>query len=735
MRKFVYLFELDSVRRTDEEIIEGQKVLYDEIVKNGNIVILTCNQLIDSRAFFSLLDNLDYYESFIRLFEKGVIKISQYGRVRSLTQYLLNSIDNQENCFLYSALPIKNSQKRLIALIRRSLMYSDLTEIYEYIQRRKRTEKDIYDLFVEIKEKQETKTNLQLHEMENVLKNLYWFLGTLFRLSAMKDIYIEARDPIEYSKKYRFSDYLKYIERVDYPDPQWKESVNILKKLSCWGDNNRSNYFRELLKTMQNDQCKEERKKYYQYAEAILNICACYGYEVSICNVSKHYNIKDLDSSPNSILQQDTSFFQDFLSRLEQHWKNGKDADIRFLQEETNRFVEFERIDEIPNFEKGLRLVQRITEEENFEKVPRYEYKLSEQRRKNKMNFLKNVPRQIFSLLVALISVIAFNVVFEIIHNLITKNYESLMSWKAFVYFGIETIVFFILGEIITTIISKINPRFLSLSEAVVGIIGVFGDFCHVFFEKNMTYTSYKDVTVTENRNHIAPCEMNISEELKKYFSFYKENPDLVTPSSEYPIANIQDQEVVADIIRNEELYGQKYGIMYESKYNRMVVDPIINENNGIFPYERVVPRKKQSGVVIFPMCRGNVVLINQYRHAPRETQLCFPRGFGEEGLKVMDNAKKELGEELGAVAIKQPIELGTVFADSGLTSGKAQVYLVEIDVYKNTREEGIREVVEMPLEEFEQEIYRGNINDGFTLAAYAMYQAYQSSKCRNNKE
>ena len=38
MEKQVYLFELDSVRKTDEEIIAGQNALYDEVVLNGNIV-------------------------------------------------------------------------------------------------------------------------------------------------------------------------------------------------------------------------------------------------------------------------------------------------------------------------------------------------------------------------------------------------------------------------------------------------------------------------------------------------------------------------------------------------------------------------------------------------------------------------------------------------------------------------------------------------------------------------
>ena len=43
-RKYVYLFELDSVRKTDEDIIEGQKAIYNEIVQQGNIVVRGCQE-------------------------------------------------------------------------------------------------------------------------------------------------------------------------------------------------------------------------------------------------------------------------------------------------------------------------------------------------------------------------------------------------------------------------------------------------------------------------------------------------------------------------------------------------------------------------------------------------------------------------------------------------------------------------------------------------------------------
>ena len=53
MNKLVYLFELDSVRKSKKEIIKAQKALYEEIVLNGNIVVMTMNQLSDSLGFLS----------------------------------------------------------------------------------------------------------------------------------------------------------------------------------------------------------------------------------------------------------------------------------------------------------------------------------------------------------------------------------------------------------------------------------------------------------------------------------------------------------------------------------------------------------------------------------------------------------------------------------------------------------------------------------------------------------
>ena len=163
-RKYVYLFELDSVRKTDKEIIVGQKALYTEIVENGNIVVLTFNQLIDSRAFFSLFSIPEYRESIMTLFEKGAIRITQFNKTKTVAQYWLNAMEEGKQ-FIYSAIPLKYTQYELVDILRRSLMYSDLSELYSYTKEGwSKTTDELKKLF--------PKENLSVTEMQTVMKNL-----------------------------------------------------------------------------------------------------------------------------------------------------------------------------------------------------------------------------------------------------------------------------------------------------------------------------------------------------------------------------------------------------------------------------------------------------------------------------------------------------------------------------------------------------------------------------------
>jgi len=726
MRKYVYLFELDSVRKTDSEIVAGQRALYDEIVKNGNIVVLTYNQLIDSRAFFSLLDNKNYYESFIDLFEKGYIRISQYGNIRTIAQYLLSTIDSEDNKFIYSALPIKSSQRRLVELIKRSITYSDLSEINEYIHRINRTDEELIDLFVEVEtfnSKEGVKviekpSELEVANMINVLENLYWLLGMVLRLSTVHNIFIPPREPSEYAS-FKLKDFLSYVCSISTPPSNnelWHDTIEILTKLKCWGTNNRSIYFHELEKLSKTGNVDLAS---LQYAEAIVSVCTNYAYEMSICNISKHYNTRDVKAKPST----ESSFFKDFWSRLEQHWDSGSDAENRFLQNESNVFNEYVADDSLINcFEEAARIVPDVVIQEEGDSLPRYEYNLKNQRRKQKLLLLGKVPGQILSLLVAVVLAMFLNIAFEVLHSLYAGEFELLVSFNSFISFGIEAIVFFIIGEFITTKISNKFPKFLSLSEAAQGIVCAIKDAVHLLFSKANTYVSENDIDDNEKRNQSKPIDFLESNELKKYESFYKANPELVAYAAEYPIADVTNKDKLKAVVRNQELFKRKYGVVYSSQFNTMVVDPIEDSKLGFYSYERIIPSSKKNGVVLLTMHQGKLVLIKQFRHAIRGEQLCCPRGFGEQDIDMIDNAKKELLEELNARVIEEPVELGTITSDSGLSSGSATVYLMTIGEYNNLKEEGIREIVEISLDELSDRIAHGEINDGYTLAALALY-------------
>lgn len=69
MNKSVYLYELDSVRNSKEEIQYAQERMFREIILNGNQVILTMNQLADSVHFLLRLKmkiHLNHFLSYVR---------------------------------------------------------------------------------------------------------------------------------------------------------------------------------------------------------------------------------------------------------------------------------------------------------------------------------------------------------------------------------------------------------------------------------------------------------------------------------------------------------------------------------------------------------------------------------------------------------------------------------------------------------------------------------------------
>lgn len=206
----------------------------------------------------------------------------------------------------------------------------------------------------------------------------------------------------------------------------------------------------------------------------------------------------------------------------------------------------------------------------------------------------------------------------------------------------------------------------------------------------------------------------------ERYLQLMEERPGAFTPDPALPIET--DPAVVAAYTART---GRSIEVVYESPYHLMVVD-LVRTPEGPFPYERVLPAVPQGAVVLAPLWEGKFVLLDQFRHPLRTCQLAFPRGFGEPGLSEEENAQKELGEELGAQVLSLK-PLGQIVADSGLSAGGAQAMLCRItQPHPPLQYEGIQGIVCLTPEELGHEIALGQISDGFTLSAYALFRAVE---------
>jgi len=163
-------------------------------------------------------------------------------------------------------------------------------------------------------------------------------------------------------------------------------------------------------------------------------------------------------------------------------------------------------------------------------------------------------------------------------------------------------------------------------------------------------------------------------------------------------------------------------GIVLDDPYFIVIRDLVEFPDRSRRGYSRLINRsslKGNPGVAILPIFNSQVVLLHQYRHSTRSWHYEIPRGYGEIGLTAEEDARKELLEEIGA-SVARLVPLGKLHTNSGLVCDPVSLFFAELSNLGETETlEGIDFFALLKLQELEDWILTGKVNDSYTIAAY----------------
>ena len=222
------------------------------------------------------------------------------------------------------------------------------------------------------------------------------------------------------------------------------------------------------------------------------------------------------------------------------------------------------------------------------------------------------------------------------------------------------------------------------------------------------------------------------------YQSLMDRHPSLFTVRHKRLI--VRDPESIAAYAAE---HGDVLGVAAETPYALFIVDLVESRRlDGTlyrYPYLRVISRAQLEGgtnVVILATIqdaslgkKGDIVLIKQERHALGTIEAELPRGFGIPGITGETTALRELEEETGYIGDHAYL-LATTSIDGGLTDGLASFYHVPVVQHSPNRPEtgeAITEVFLASLDDAWHSIRSGQMRDGLSLQALALYEKFRT--------
>ena len=222
---------------------------------------------------------------------------------------------------------------------------------------------------------------------------------------------------------------------------------------------------------------------------------------------------------------------------------------------------------------------------------------------------------------------------------------------------------------------------------------------------------------------------------LEDYFAFVKAHPALFYNPPVGGFTILLDEK---DIRQAEAEMAQKLqargmpaawatvGIVFEDRYGFILRDAVRFPGGMLGTYIRFISRSPGTvGIVVLPVYQGQVVVLRRFRHATRAWHLEIPFGTatsstaGETGTVLEKHVREVLMRDIAAIP-SRIIALGSIDAGPGIAADGGELFYAELESYGQVNaNEGISELVSLPLSQFEGMIRDNHITDSFTIAAF----------------
>lgn len=446
LNKIVYLFELDSIYKSDYQKELGQKRLFEETLFHGNYVALSYNQLTDSVAFLSAIYHEDTYEKIIDLFKLGVLKVSPYNDIRTPSQYVQERIDrclaDDDEIFLFSSIPLDlgNENKPLLRKLKNALQFSDVGILEEEILYNKNP-KNIEFLLRYIK-------MILILSIENLAKTKSHQNKTLNFSNIIQTIiqkYSNANNTLLLTlNHFPISEAIQTLAKI--------ESYLLKKSISL---NNRSNWIAFYKSGEHNIMVNQN---VWGLSEIIINLCYNYTVEQSIDGI--HANYTEVG---------DDEFFEDFEKRLYQNWKDFNKGYYPCYQPVRVTELDYTSVD-LPKWDTAHRILSKVHHYRAFKKTNGFSIKL---------RWIGLLTRYF---LTAILTTITYVIVFILAEHLVDFTKEFLSEYFELIFDTISSM---------KTLSMLINAIFTTI------LFGIFGSLIAKLFRMPDILEAFKDIFVT----------------------------------------------------------------------------------------------------------------------------------------------------------------------------------------------------------------------------------------------